>query len=59
MRPNKSRDICSVMSGGIHSAMRASSPRPTAHLDRHDNGVALDEFALVDQHALRDLPQHE
>ncbi|GAA0436963.1 hypothetical protein Acor_50380 [Acrocarpospora corrugata] len=24
----------------------------------HDNGVALAELALVDQHALRDLPQH-
>jgi hypothetical protein len=24
----------------------------------HDNGVALDELALVDQHTLRDLPQH-
>ena len=23
-----------------------------------DNGVALAELALVDQHALRDLPQH-
>ena len=24
----------------------------------HDYGVALDELALVDQHTLRDLPQH-
>ena len=24
----------------------------------HDDGVALDELALVDQHTLRDLPQH-
>src|SRR6202042_3472898 len=24
----------------------------------HDNGVALAELALVDQHALRNLPQH-
>jgi hypothetical protein len=24
----------------------------------HDNGVALTERALVDQHTLRDLPQH-
>jgi hypothetical protein len=24
----------------------------------HDNGVALDELALVDQHTLRDLPEH-
>ena len=24
----------------------------------HDNGVALYELALVDQHTLRDLPQH-
>jgi hypothetical protein len=24
----------------------------------HDNGVALDELALVDQHTIRDLPQH-
>jgi len=24
----------------------------------HDNGVALAELALVDQHTLRDLPQH-
>ena len=24
----------------------------------HDNGVALDELALVDQHTLRDQPQH-
>jgi hypothetical protein len=24
----------------------------------HDNGVALDELALVDQYTLRDLPQH-
>jgi hypothetical protein len=25
----------------------------------HDNGVALAELALVDQHTLRDLPQHQ
>jgi hypothetical protein len=25
----------------------------------HDNGVALAELALVGQHTLRDLPQHE
>ena len=25
----------------------------------HDDGVALDELALVDQHALRDLLQHQ
>lgn len=25
----------------------------------HDHGIALDELALVDQHTLRDLPQHE
>jgi hypothetical protein len=24
----------------------------------HDNGVALDELALMDQHTLRDLPEH-
>jgi hypothetical protein len=24
----------------------------------HDNGVALAELALVDQHVLSDLPQH-
>ncbi|HEY6492155.1 MAG TPA: hypothetical protein VIZ43_02705 [Trebonia sp.] len=24
----------------------------------HDNGVALAELALLDQHTLRDLPQH-
>jgi hypothetical protein len=24
----------------------------------HDNGVTLTELALVDQHTLRDLPQH-
>ena len=24
----------------------------------HDNGVVLEELALVDQHTLRDLPQH-
>jgi hypothetical protein len=24
----------------------------------HDNGVALQELALVDQHTLRNLPQH-
>ena len=24
----------------------------------HDNGVALAELALVDQHTIRDLPQH-
>jgi hypothetical protein len=24
----------------------------------HDNGVALQELALVDQRSLRDLPQH-
>ena len=30
-----------------------------ASLALHDNGVALAELALVDQHTLRDLPQHE
>ena len=25
----------------------------------HDDGVALDELALVDQHTLCDLPQHQ
>src|SRR5215510_11310904 len=29
-----------------------------ASLALHDNGVALAELALVDQHTLRDLPQH-
>src|SRR5258708_27088261 len=29
-----------------------------AGLALHDNGVALAELALVDQHTLRDLPQH-
>jgi hypothetical protein len=24
----------------------------------HDNGVVLDQLALVDQHTLRDLPEH-
>ena len=33
------------------------SNTPAAAL--HDNGVALQELALVDQHTLRDLPQHE
>jgi hypothetical protein len=29
-----------------------------ASLALHDNGVALAELTLVDQHALRDRPQH-
>jgi hypothetical protein len=122
MRPSRSSGTCSAMSGGIHSAMRAFHPRPTAdpgqrprsgpcrngaprrarraragdpsadasrslpqrsgptrkvvreaghfvavapRVDEqhagpalHDNGVALAELALVDQHTLRDLPQH-
>jgi hypothetical protein len=29
-----------------------------ASLALHDNGLALNELALVDQHTLRDLPQH-
>ena len=30
-----------------------------ASLALHDNGVALAELALVDQHTLRDLRQHD
>ena len=38
----------------VHPGVDEQHARPAVH----DNGVALDEVALVDQHPLRDLPQH-
>ena len=40
--------------GAVHPGVDEQHASPAVH----DNGVALAELALVDQHALRDLPQH-
>ena len=38
----------------VHPGVDQQHARPAVH----DNGVTLAELALVDQHTLRDLPQH-
>ncbi len=40
--------------GAVHPGVDEQHASPALH----DNGVALAELALVDQHTLRDLPQH-
>ena len=40
--------------GAVHPGVDEQHASPAMH----DNGVALAELALVDQHTLRDLPQH-
>jgi hypothetical protein len=40
--------------GAVYPGVDEQHARPAVH----DNGVALAELALVDQHTLRDLPQH-
>jgi len=40
--------------GAVHPGVDEQHAGPAVH----DNGVALAELALVDQHTLRDLPQH-
>src|SRR5229473_3218604 len=40
--------------GAVHPGVDEQHASPAVH----DNGVALAELALVDQHTLRDLPQH-
>jgi hypothetical protein len=39
---------------GVHPGVDEQHAIPALH----DNGVALAELALVDQHTIRDLPQH-
>jgi hypothetical protein len=40
--------------GAVHPGVDEQHARPAVH----DDGVALDELSLVDQHALRDLHEH-
>ena len=40
--------------GAVHPGVDEQHASPAVH----DNGFALAELALVDQHTLRDLPQH-
>jgi hypothetical protein len=40
--------------GVVHPGVDEQHASPAVH----DNSVALHELALVDQHTLRDLPQH-
>ena len=47
-----------VREGGHFGAVHAGVDEQHASPAVHDNGVALAELALVDQHTLRDLPQH-
>src|SRR5437867_1216349 len=47
-----------VREGGHFGALYSEVDEQHAGPALHDNGVALDELALVDQHTLRDLPQH-
>ena len=47
-----------VREGGHFVAVHPGVDEQHASPAVHDNGVALDELALVDQHTLRDLPQH-
>jgi len=47
-----------VREGGHFVALHPGVDEQHASPAVHDNGVALAELALVDQHTLRDLPQH-
>ena len=47
-----------VREGGHFVAVHPGVDEQHASPAVHDNGVALAELALVDQHTLRDLPQH-
>ena len=47
-----------VREAGHFGAVYPGIDEQHASLALHDNGVALAELALVDQHTLRDLPQH-
>jgi diadenosine tetraphosphate (Ap4A) HIT family hydrolase len=47
-----------VRDGGHFVAEHPGVDEQHASPALHDNGVALAELALVDQHTLRDLPQH-
>ncbi len=47
------REACHF--GAVHPGVDEQHADPAVH----DNGVALAELALVEQHTLRDLPQHE
>ena len=47
-----------VREGGHFAAVHPGVDEQHASPAVHDNGVALAELALVDQHTLRDLPQH-
>src|ERR687888_1226528 len=47
-----------VREGGHFVAVHPGVDEQHAGPALHDNGVALAELALVDQHTLRDLPQH-
>ena len=47
-----------VREGGHFVAVHPGVDEQHASPALHDNGVALAELALVDQHTLRDLPQH-
>ena len=48
-----------VREGGYFVAVHAGVDKQYASPALHDNRVALAELALVDQHTLRDLPQHQ
>jgi AcrR family transcriptional regulator len=47
-----------VREGGHFVAVHPGIDEQHASPALHDDGVALDELALVDQHTVRDLPQH-
>ena len=47
-----------VREGGHFVARYPGVDEQYASLALHDNGVTLNELALVGQHTLRDLPQH-
>jgi len=47
-----------VREGGHFIAEHPGVDEQHASPALHDNGVALAELALVDQHTRRDLPQH-
>ena len=52
--------LVEVVSDGDHLVFRDPGvDQQRAGLALHDNGVALDELALVDEHALGNLPQHD
>jgi hypothetical protein len=52
--------ISKVVRDGDHLLARYPGvDEQDASLALHDNGVTFNELALVDQHSVRDLPQHE